>query len=155
MKKIADVGEPIEWSNDFSVGIQEIDEQHKILVNILNELTKAIEERRGTEVRNEIMDRLVEYTRIHFTVEESLMRILGYPQYEKHKHEHEKLLDQTNDLYSKMNNSAVSTYELLFFLRSWLINHIMGSDKAYKEHFLKMGVEKSWLHSSWFEKFWK
>jgi hemerythrin len=155
MKKLPDIGKPIEWSDEFSVGIQEIDEQHKILVQILNELNTAIEERRGKEVRNKIMDRLVEYTRTHFTVEESLMRILGYPKYEQHKSEHEKLLSQTTDFISKINRESVSTYELLFFLRSWLINHIMGSDKAYKEHFLKKGVQTKWAETSWFDKFWK
>jgi hemerythrin len=155
MNKLPEVGEKIEWSDEFSVGIQEIDEQHKVLINILNELSEAIEERRGTAVRNGIMERLVEYTRIHFTVEESLMRLLGYPQYEQHKHEHEMLLSQTTEFLVKINNEDVSTYELVFFLRSWLLNHILGSDKAYEKHFLKMGVHKKWAKNSWLDKFWK
>ena len=155
VKKLADIGERIEWSNEFSVGIQEIDEQHKVLVGILNELSEAIDDRRGTELRNEIIDRLVEYTRIHFTLEESLMRILGYPKYEEHKHEHERLISQIGEFITKINNESMSTYELLFFLRSWLLNHILKSDKAYEQHFLQMGVKKSWANSSWFVKFWK
>ncbi len=155
MEKLPDIGEQIEWSSDFSVGIQEIDEQHKVLVNILNDLTEAIEERRGTKVRNQIIDRLFEYTRVHFTVEESLMRILDYPKYEQHKHEHEALVSQLTEFIKKINSETISTYELLFFLRSWLINHIIGSDKAYKEHFLKMGVKRSWANKSWLDKFWK
>ncbi len=155
MEKLPDVGERIEWSDDFSVGIQEIDEQHKVLVGILNELSEAIDDRRGTEVRNVIIDRLLEYTRIHFTVEESLMRILGYPKYEEHKHEHERLISQVIDFISKITSDNMSSYELLFFLRSWLLNHIMKSDKAYEEHFLKMGVKKAWANSSWINKFWK
>ena len=155
MEKLPDVGERIEWSNDFSVGIQEIDEQHKVLVGILNELSEAIDDRRGTELRNEIIDRLLEYTRTHFTVEESLMRILGYTRYEEHKQEHERVVVQLINFIDKLHHENMSTYELLFFLRSWLINHIMKSDKAYEEHFLKMGAKKSWANSSWLDKFWK
>ncbi len=155
MKTIKDIGEKLEWSNDLSVGIQEIDEQHKVLVNILNELNLAISQGKGKEIRNQIIDRLLEYTRIHFTVEESLMRILGYPKYEKHKQEHERLLSQLEGFSSKMAAPDVSSYELLFFLRSWLINHITRTDKAYEAHFVQMGVKKTWLKSSWLDKFWK
>ncbi len=154
VEKLPEIGEQIEWSNDFSVGIQEIDEQHKVLIGILNELSEAIDQIRGTEIRTQIIDRLIEYTRIHFTVEESLMRILGYPKYEEHKHEHELLISQINEFLTKINNENMSTYELLFFLRSWLINHILKSDKAYEQHFLNMGVKKNLVNRSWFA-FWK
>ena len=155
MEKLPDIGERIEWSNEFSVGILEIDEQHKVLIGILNELSEAIDAIRGTEVRTQIIDRLIEYTRIHFIVEESLMRILEYPKYEEHKHQHEQLLSQIGEFLAKINNENMSTYELLFFLRSWLLNHILKSDKAYEKHFLNMGVKKSLANRSWFDKFWK
>ena len=65
----------IEWSNELSVGIEEIDAQHKVLVDLLNQTHEAIQQRYTAQVTNDIIDQLGEYTRVHFAVEESLMRI--------------------------------------------------------------------------------
>ena len=145
----------VTWSDDLNVGIQEIDEQHKVLISLLNELNEAIQQGCGKEVRIEVLNKLIEYTRTHFTVEESLMRILGYSKYEEHKQEHENLISQVLAFREKfMNEPNVSSYDLLFFLKQWLSNHIMKADKAYEKHFVKMGVKRSWLKSSWLERFW-
>lgn len=66
------------WSEDLSVGIQEIDEQHKELVPLLNRLRDAVVAHHGYAACSEILDQLAQYTRVHFIVEESLMRILHY-----------------------------------------------------------------------------
>jgi len=95
----------IEWSNEISVGIEEIDAQHRVLVDLLNEIHEAIQQGRTLEVTKGIVDRLDEYTRVHFAVEESLMRILHYPDYERHKEEHEKLIAQ---LTKNMKSSSRS-----------------------------------------------
>ncbi|MCB1766851.1 MAG: hemerythrin family protein, partial [Candidatus Competibacteraceae bacterium] len=92
----------IEWSNALSIGIEEIDAQHKVLVDLLNQVHEAIQQRHGVEVTNEIVEQLGEYTRIHFAVEESLMRILHYPEYERHKDEHDRLIEQLNGFRAKL-----------------------------------------------------
>lgn len=79
------MSEFIVWSDELSVGIEEIDEQHKVLVNLINRMHNAIAEKHGSEVVSGILAELVDYTKIHFAVEESLLRILGYPGYEEHK----------------------------------------------------------------------
>ena len=80
----------VEWSDVLSVGIEEIDAQHKVLVDLVNEMHQAIHQRRGSDAVREILAQLADYTRIHFAVEESLMRILGYPGYDDHKAEQEE-----------------------------------------------------------------
>jgi hemerythrin len=144
----------IEWNDALSVGIQEIDEQHKILVNLLNELHDAIRQHHGRDASIAVMQRLADYTRIHFTVEESLMRILGYPEYETHKGHHEELIRQMQDLQARLNQGEAVSFELLHFLRNWLTNHIMEGDQRYVEHFLSRGAQKSWHKKSWLERFW-
>ncbi|RKZ39980.1 MAG: hemerythrin [Gammaproteobacteria bacterium] len=147
----------IEWSDELSVGIQEIDEQHKVLVNILNELNAAIKTGRSFDIRVKLLDKIIEYTKTHFIVEESLMRILGYPKYEEHKQQHEILMVQVLEHRVKMTSlegSSLSSYDLLFFLRHWLSEHIMKSDKEYEPYFIQMGVKKSWTKNSWLKKFW-
>ena len=145
----------VEWSDELSVGIQEIDEQHKYLVGLVNELNEALITRGGTDAVRETFDRLIEYTRTHFVVEESLMRILGYPDYENHKHSHEQLLGQVLAFKERFETEhRVHRRELMEFLKQWLTQHIMKEDVLYSEHFLRRGVHSSWLKPGWLKRFW-
>ncbi|RFA30418.1 hypothetical protein CAI21_04900 [Alkalilimnicola ehrlichii] len=147
----------VSWKEELSVGIQEIDEQHKCLIELINELNAAMLARRGQESVDQALDKLIEYTRTHFVVEESLMRILGYPiaEYEAHKRHHEDLIQQVLEFkYQLVGEGKVSRQELMEFLRNWLINHIMKEDQNYSEHFLKHGAQRSWLKPGWFRKIW-
>ena len=146
----------IEWSNEISVGIEEIDAQHRVLVDLLNEIHEAIQQGRTIEVTKGIVERLDEYTRVHFAVEESLMRILHYPDYERHKEEHDKLIAQLTDLHSKLEKGKGAIgFELAFFLKSWLTKHIMEGDKRYVAHFLAQGIKPNLSKSSWTQRFWR
>ena len=55
-----------EWSNELSAGIEEIDAQHKVLVDLLNQMHEAIQQRHAAQVTNDIIDQLGEYTRCAF-----------------------------------------------------------------------------------------
>ena len=146
----------MQWSDQLSVGIQEIDEQHKILVDLLNQLHQAIIHHHGAEVCSGIMNKLCEYTKIHFAVEESILRILDYPDYESHKTHHEELLNQVQQLRTKMEteNHSIS-FELLHFLKKWLTIHIMEEDSAYTEHLLSCGARATFSKKSWLNRFWQ
>lgn len=146
----------MQWSERLSVGIQEIDEQHKVLVDLINQLHDAIVHHHGAEACGQIMDQLCEYTKIHFAVEESILRILGYPEYDDHKAHHEMLLKQVQDLRYKMNHENHSiSFELLHFLKKWLTIHILEEDSAYVEHLLSCGAQATFNKKSWFSQFWK
>lgn len=146
----------IEWSNELSVGIEEIDAQHKVLVDLLNQTHEAIQQRYTAQVTNDIIDQLGEYTRVHFAVEESLMRILHYPDYERHKEEHEKLIEQLNELRAKLGEGKGSiSFELAHFLKGWLTRHIMETDKRYTSHFLAQGIRPELSQGSWTKRFWR
>jgi len=145
----------MEWSDQLSVGIQEIDEQHKVLVDLLNQLHDAIMNHHGAEATGEIMDKLCEYTKIHFAVEESILRILDYPDYDDHKKHHEQLLTQVRELRHKMESEGHSiSFELLHFLKRWLTIHILEEDKAYTEHLLNCGAKATFSKKTWLNKFW-
>ncbi len=140
------------WSDKLSVGIEEIDAQHRVLVDLLNELYRAIKERQGSEAALEILGRLVEYTRIHFAVEESLMRVLGYHDYEEHKKHHSMLIEQVNDLHERVRGGQHVTFELLHFLRTWLTRHIMEEDREYAPFMLSKGVAANYKKRSWLDR---
>lgn len=145
----------IEWEDELSVGIEEIDEQHKVLVGLVNEMHDAIHERHGREASIRILQRLTEYTKIHFAVEESLMRIFDYPGYEEHKKQHEALIEEIVALWHKIENeNAAISFQLLHFLKMWLTEHIMDSDKEYTPYFLKAGMKAKSGKKNWFNKLW-
>lgn len=145
----------VEWSEQLSVGIEEIDEQHKVLTRLINNLYEAIIKKTDLHTVDNILTELVEYTVVHFAVEESLMRIFDYPQYEEHKKHHQELASQVMDIREKVKarKTAVSM-ELLNFLRSWLTNHIMIEDKHYSPYFLGKGVKSKWSRGGWTGKIW-
>jgi hemerythrin len=146
----------ISWVEELSVGIEEIDEQHKVLIELLNTMNEAIEQRRSREKSSEILNKLIEYAKIHFAVEESLMRIMGYPEYEEHKQKHEELMKTIFDLVSKVEKGSIAIgFELQYFLKNWLTKHILDTDKQYAEYFINSGIKPKLKKSSWMTKLWE
>ncbi len=149
------MGAFVEWSDSLSVGIEEIDEQHKILVNLINRMHQAIHERHGSDAVKGILAELADYTRIHFAVEESLMRILNYPGYEEHKEIHEELLGHVVELIEKVESGKTAIgFELLHFLKTWLTRHIMEEDMQYTGFFLAAGASPKLSKKSWIRRLW-
>ena len=145
----------VEWSDALSVGIEEIDEQHKVLVELVNRMHQAIHERHGSDVVKGILAELVDYTRIHFAVEESLMRILDYPGYEAHKIVHEELFKHVIQLQTKVESGKTSIgFELMHFLKNWLTKHIMEEDMEYSSFFLNAGAKPKLAKKSWIKRLW-
>jgi len=145
----------VEWTDELSVGIEEIDEQHKVLVGLVNEMHEAIQRHHARDVVRRVLDQLASYTKTHFVVEESLMRILNYPDYEPHKQEHDTLIAQIEELQQKLDAGKASVnFELMHFLKVWLTKHIMESDKAYSAHFINAGANPKLQQRSWASKLW-
>jgi hemerythrin len=149
----------VEWTNELSVGIEEIDEQHKLLVNLINRLfeeTVVHKSDNNRQVMEEILHELIEYTVIHFAVEESLFRIFNYPGTESHTKHHDDLKAQVVEIQAKVKKGEVTiNVELLMFLKRWLEHHILYEDKLYGPFLLSQGVKKSWAEKSWLGKIWR
>ncbi|NKF20950.1 bacteriohemerythrin [Solimonas marina] len=145
----------IVWTPELSVGIDEIDAQHKLLVDLLNQLHVAILTQHGSAEAMHVLHELIDYTRIHFAVEESLMRVLGYPDYEAHKASHEQLLEQVLNLQRRLIDEGQGiTFELLHFLKRWLSVHIMETDRSYTPHFLARGIQARYEKPSLLRRLW-
>jgi hemerythrin len=140
----------IAWDDLYSVEIQEIDEQHKCLVEIMNELYSALANRSNPEMVGDVLDKLVDYTRIHFAVEETLMRLFQYEGYDGHKAIHDKIVARVEEFQGKYHQGDTHVgMELLMFLRDWLFDHISKEDKSYTKTFHKAGVQKKWIKKFW------
>ena len=128
----------IEWSSALSVNIDEIDRQHRILVDMLNRLYDAVASKHGNDVVGPILHEMVEYTKVHFAVEEALMSILDYPEFKTHKVAHDKLVEKLGEFLKQFNESQADvSKELLEFLKSWLTQHIRKTDMEYSKFFEK------------------
>jgi hemerythrin len=142
----------LEWSDSYSVGIAEIDEQHKALFAMIGRLHEAILNKEGSTVCRSILDELVEYTRVHFALEQTLMRVGKYPDYDKHCQLHHGLVDEVESLQKKIaSGQAAISFELLHFLRNWLTTHILNEDMKYGKFFQKSAdgdVVGTWTEQS-------
>lgn len=146
----------VEWTDNLSVGIQEIDEQHKVLINLINRLfDQTIVHQAPASVTEEILQELVEYTLVHFAVEESLFRIFDYPGIETHMAIHAGLKTQVLELQKKVKAGQEVNTDLLMFLKKWLTNHILQEDQRYAPFLISQGVKSSWAKKSWLGKIWK
>jgi len=147
----------IRWNSNMSVGIHEIDEQHKQLIQLINDLYEVIvyHPTENAEQVKRIMNELVQYTIIHFAVEESLFRIFDYPDYDEHKQKHTELKKQVAVINRKVQSSEEKvTLELMTFLRQWLRQHIMVEDKQYGPFFVQHGIAQTHHRANWAQKIW-
>ncbi len=132
----------IQWSDELSVGIDSIDDQHKKLVNMINALHEAMREGQGDAVMGRIFDGLALYVQKHFGYEEELFASHGYPESDAHKREHEALISQVSELKKQFDyGQTVLTMDLMQFLKGWLNDHIKGTDKRYTEFLSSRGVK--------------
>lgn len=121
-----------EWHNEFSVQIGSVDAQHKTLFAIANELYTAMMAGHSKLVMARILDRLVQYTKVHFAHEERLLRQHHYPEFAAHKAEHDALTAKVLKFQADFQEGQVAmSVQLLQFLRTWLETHIKGSDQKY------------------------
>ena len=122
----------IEWSNALSVGVPEMDQQHKRLVDMLNQLYDAMGQGKGDDVKNAILNDLIMYTKVHFASEERLMQTYGYPDFAAHKRLHDDLTAKAVQLKQKLDTGQmVASVMLSSFLKDWLKKHINQMDKKY------------------------
>ncbi len=130
-----------EWSDQLSVKVGKMDEQHKVLMSLINELHEAMKTGMGKEATGKTLKRLIEYTKTHFATEEALMRQHGYPGLDLQKAEHAKLTQQVLDFDKDYNAGKITlTMEVMAFLKQWLNDHIGNTDKKYGPYLNSKGI---------------
>ena len=131
----------INWSESYSVKVSKFDNQHKELVNLINNMNSAMSSGKGKDVLEPTLKKLVDYTVKHFTDEEQEMKRTNYPGFVSHKYEHDKLTKTAKDLYDKVKNGqTVLSMDVISFLKDWLTEHIVKVDKKYADHLVAKGV---------------
>lgn len=121
------------WTNSLQMGIKEIDEQHQVLFDVIARLEQAIDdEARWSAVHYAIVE-LDDFVRIHFSVEEALMRLHGYAGLDAHVAEHREFTDRLQLIKQQSIQRDVSD-DVTELIKSWLTNHIDKVDRAYVSH---------------------
>ena len=134
-------GNMFEWNNNYSVAIGSVDAQHRTLFAIARELHTAMAAGQGKASLARILERLVQYTSVHFAHEERLLRLHAYPDFAAHKAEHDALVKKVLKFQEDFTSGrATITVQLLQFLRDWLQSHIQGSDLRYAAHLKQRAV---------------
>lgn len=129
------------WDPTMSVGVHVLDEDHRKLIAMINELHAAMLDGHGNEVVGSILRRLANYTVEHFQREEKYFELTKYPGAEGHKRQHEKLKATVMAEIQKFQVGTTGLgMETLTFLRDWLKHHIQETDKAYSAHLNAHGV---------------
>ncbi len=125
----------LNWSDDLSVKVNGLDNQHKKLVDLINDLHNAMKEGKGKEKLGAILNELISYTKYHFSAEEKLMQDKNYPGYRQHKDEHDALTKKVIEFSDQFAAGSVFlSNEVLVFLKDWLVDHIKGTDKKYSPY---------------------
>ena len=131
----------IVWTEDFSVKVKKIDEQHHKLVDFTNELHEAMLKGKSREILNQIINGLVDYTVIHFSTEETLLEKYNYPGLAIQKKEHASFVKKVSEFQDGIKNQKFGlSIEIMTFLSDWRKNHINGSDKNYSAFLNENGV---------------
>ncbi len=131
----------INWRNEFSVGVKQMDEQHKKLLGMINRLIEEQHTLTDPETIAELLTEMTDYAQTHFRAEEYLMAEYGYDQKSRQEEQHQKFIDKTISFCSASDMGPnILSVALLDYLGTWLVGHILKEDMKYKEFFRSKGL---------------
>lgn len=136
-----ETAETFRWNDSYSVNIAILDEQHRTLFDIINELDKALRSGEGSVVLEDVLHKLTDYAAAHFELQESLMARHQFPGLTTHRTYHEEFRQKIGEFLTahRAGRAGVPVAALLF-LREWLKGHLLKTDKLYSGFLNACGV---------------
>jgi hemerythrin len=132
----------MEWDDDFSIGIEAIDDQHKTLLQMANDLITSVlyhDKSQGLYLQI-IIRKLIVFVRHHLYTEEMLMKTTGYPSFSEHLEKHEEFLNNILNL-NKIKTGAYNEPEKLAgLLHDWTLSHIATMDNQFGKFFVQRQI---------------
>jgi len=128
------------WQDDYSVGVKEIDDQHKKMFDLINRLYESIKESKDRKLREEFLQELSNYGKFHLKTEEDYFEKFKYPQKEEHVKIHDLYRNKIKEFVNKKDDIFLS-FEIIDYLEDWWLEHITSVDKDYQDFFNKKGLE--------------
>jgi hemerythrin len=122
----------IKWRDSYNTGVEAVDLEHRKLVTLIEAMHTSIRDKEPKDSIERVVNEIVDYTQSHFVNEELLMHNEQYPQFADHKVEHQNLIEEVDVFKERLlSNFPDGRQDLYRFLREWLINHILESDKKF------------------------
>jgi hemerythrin len=129
------------WRDEYSVGVDSLDNDHKKLLTLINNLQTAVHYQTGGGFEKKALDEVVDYTKYHFEREEKMMQEAGYADLEAHKELHRQMIAKVEEFirdYDRRGHEALE--DIAEYLKNWLINHINGTDQEYSPLLKQKGM---------------
>ncbi|HAM88691.1 MAG: Methyl-accepting chemotaxis sensory transducer [Candidatus Falkowbacteria bacterium GW2011_GWC2_38_22] len=130
----------IEWKSDYSVGVQELDDQHKKMFVLINQFYELMKETKDIKNIEKMLGELSDYGKYHLETEEKLFAEYGYPEKEDHQKIHDAYRAKIGEFLQKKDDALLS-FEIIDFLEDWWLGHIASTDKKYQKFFNEKGLE--------------
>lgn len=130
----------IKWNNWMSVKVNQFDDEHKKLIQMIGQLNEAMKNGEGDKVISDVLASLAAYCVNHFANEERLMQQYNYPEYAEHKKAHEAFVQKVGEAINAFENQTITPASIMNILSDWLMNHILKVDKRYADFFSKKKV---------------
>jgi len=133
----------LKWTDDLSVGVELIDDQHKQLIEHINNLEKAVEQQQGPMEVSDTLSFLTDYTDFHFSMEERNMAAHGYPAFEAHKAKHDEfkaILGKMESEFRDDGPTPILAESIDTLLVNWLLKHIRIVDVEFGAFLKSNGI---------------
>ncbi len=122
----------LDWNPSLSVEVSEMDEEHKKLFTLINNLNDAMKQGKAKDEMGRVFNELARYTQSHFASEESYLQAVRYPYLAQQRKEHAELLKKVAAFKAEYDSGkAMVSVTLMTFLSDWVRSHIQKSDKQY------------------------
>ena len=120
------------WKDSFNIGIEEIDQQHREFLGLLNEYYEVVSLSKTATLDHELVNKLKSYVSMHFDFEVNLLKNTGYVETEEQLKQHNYFESRISELESSLVQGNTESLNAVFtFLRDWFLNHVLESDRKY------------------------
>jgi hemerythrin len=125
----------IEWKDEYSVGVPDVDHEHQELIALINDLHDAMSRDNSDFTVMDFLGEIYAHVSAHFALEEKIMRERKYDQYAEHKADHEALLDELRDIMDDYEENAwFSDEEFAKAVEKWFSDHFRNRDARLHKH---------------------
>ncbi|MFA6193851.1 MAG: bacteriohemerythrin [Parcubacteria group bacterium] len=132
----------IEWKDEYSVGVEEIDDQHKYFISLLNDLNNAIVAGKSREELKDLFRLIPDYAERHFATEEKYFDEFNYEGAAEHKQKHQEMRDEIKRIENTEGGKEIDFYgSIVYFLKDWLEDHLAQMDQKYEKCFAEHGLK--------------
>lgn len=139
----------IEWSEAMSVGSDELDGHHQMIIDCLNRLHPLLNGKSSPDEVRSVLATLEDFVLVHFSEEEQTMRRVGYPGWRAHKELHDRMYDIVFNMKADVEHGRTIEAEHLFeLIYDWLQKHILGEDRKYEPYLANPQPSQAWTRSN-------